>query len=232
MINSCTSCSRVSDAINCPKCKGCKVVKNGKTKNRKQQYYCKNCGKRFIQYYCYQAYQSDTNKHIILFTKEGLGIRSTARILQISPTTLLKRIVSIAESIPQPIIIKGKEYEVDEMYTYIRSKRNFIWLVYALEKKSKKVVRFNVGKRTNKTLSRVLDALQLSEAKRIFTDSLKNYRHLIDQKIHSVKRFGTNHIERKNLTLRTRLKRLNRRTICFSKSLLLLIAVLKIYFWV
>ena len=66
---------------------------------------------------------------------------------------------------------------------------------------------------------------------KIFTDRLKNYRYLIDEKVHSVKRFGTNHIERKNLTLRTHLKRLNRRTICYSKSLVVLIAILKIYFW-
>ncbi|MFY1046718.1 IS1 family transposase [Chryseobacterium sp. GP-SGM7] len=34
-----------------------------------------------------------------------------------------------------------------------------------------------------------------------------------------------------NLNIRTHLKRLNRRTICFSKSNLILIAILKIYFW-
>jgi insertion element IS1 protein InsB len=72
---------------------------------------------------------------------------------------------------------KGKTYEVDEMCTYIRHKRNFIWLVYALEKNSKNVVSFNVGRRTNKTLSHVLDTLKLSEAKKIFTDRLKNYRY-------------------------------------------------------
>nr|WP_317616750.1 IS1 family transposase [Flavobacterium circumlabens] len=104
-------------------------------------------------------------------------------------------------------------------------------MVYALEKNSKNIVNFNVGKRTNKTLSRVLDTLKLSEAKKIFTDRLKNCRYLIDEKLYSVKRFGTNHIERKNLTLRTHLKRLNRRTICYSESLVVLIAILKIYFW-
>jgi len=92
-------------------------------------------------------------------------------------------------------------------------------------------VSFSVGKRTNKTLNRVLETLKLSEAKKIFTDRLKNYRYLLDQEMHSVKRFGTNHIERKNLTLRTHLKRLNRRTICFSKSLVIFTAVMKIYFW-
>jgi len=232
MSENATSCSRVSDDINCPRCKEKKIVKNGTTKNKKQQYYCKSCGKRFIENYTYRAYFSNLNQQIILFTKEGLGIRSTARILKISTTTLLKRIVAIAKNIHKPVISKGKTYEVDEMCTYIRHKRNFIWLVYALEKDSKKVVSFNVGKRTNKTLRRVLDTLKLSEAKKIFTDRLKNYSYLIDKKLHSVKRFGTNHIERKNLTLRTHLKRLNRRTICFSKSLVILISVLKIYFWI
>lgn len=208
------------------------MIKYGKTKSGNQRYICKLCRKTRVENYTYQAYKPDIDKNIIQFTKEGLGIRSTARVLKISTTTLLKRIVVIAKNIHQPIISRGKTYEVDELCTYIRHKRNFIWLVYALEKDSKSVVSFNVGKRTNKTLSRVLDSLKLSEAKKIFTDRLKNYRYLIDEKLHSVKRFGTNHIERKNLTLRTHLKRLNRRTICFSKSLIVLISVLKIYFWI
>jgi IS1 family transposase len=208
------------------------MIKYGKTKSGNQRYICKLCKKTRVKNYTYQAYKPDIDESIIQFTKEGLGIRSTARLLKISTTTLLKRIVSIARNITKPIIRKGKTYEVDELCTYIRHKKNYIWLVYALEKNSKTVVSFNVGKRTNKTLSRVLDTLKLSEAKKIFTDRLKNYRYLIDEKLHSVKRFGTNHIERKNLTLRTHLKRLNRRTICFSKSLIVLISVLKIYFWI
>nr|WP_230406458.1 IS1 family transposase [Flavobacterium fluviale] len=159
-------------------------------------------------------------------------MRSTARILKISTTTLLKRIILIARSIAKPIISRGKTYEVDELCTYIKHKKNYIWLVYALEKNSRSFVSFNVGKRTNKTLNRVLETLKLSDAKKIFTDRLKNYRYLIDEKVHSIKRFGTNHIERKNLTLRTHLKRLNRRTMCFSKSLVIFTAVLKIYFWI
>ena len=134
MSKNATSCFRVSDGTNCPRCREKKVSKNGTTKNKKQQYYCKSCGKRFIENYTYMAYKSDVDKNIIQFTKEGLGIRSTSRILKISTTTLLKRIVSIAKTINQPIISKGKIYEVDEMFTYIRHKRNFIWLVYALEK--------------------------------------------------------------------------------------------------
>lgn len=214
----------------CILCEG-KLIKHGFTSLGKTRFKCSNCKKTKVEYYSSNTYKLNTNEKIIQFTKEGLGIRSTARILKISVTTLLKRIVFIARNITKPIISKGKTYEVDELCTYIRQKKNYIWLVYTLEKNSKNVVSFNVGKRTNKTLNRVLETLKLSDAKKIFTDRLKNYRYLIDEKLHSVKRFGTNHIERKNLTLRTHLKRLNQRTICYSKSLVVLIAILKIYFW-
>ncbi|OUL60306.1 IS1 family transposase [Flavobacterium sp. AJR] len=223
-----------SNQTRCYRCVGDirNMIKYGKTKSGNQRYICRACGKTRVKNYAYLAYKGDINQNIIQLTKEGLGIRSTARILKISATTLLKRIVSIAKNIVKRNITKGKTYEVDELCTYIRHKRNYIWLVYALERNSKTVVSFNVGKRTNKTLNRVLETLKLSDAKKIFTDRLKNYRYLIDKKVHSVKRFGTNHIERKNLTLRTHLKRLNRRTICFSKSLVIFTAVLKIYFWI
>jgi len=224
-------CSKVSDTHLCPYCKNKEIIKNGSTKNKKQQYFCKKCRKRFIDYYTYKAYQTTTNQQIIILTKEGLGIRSTARVLQISTATLLKRIVAIAQNIPQPVISKGKDYEVDEIRTFLKRKSKLIWIVYALERDTKNIAGFCVGARTNKTLHTVVKTLQFSGAKRIFTDGLKNYSYLISKAIHRVKRYGTNHIERNNLNLRTHLKRLNRRTICFSRNLVVLTAVLRIYFW-
>lgn len=38
------------------------------------------------------------NQEIIQLTKEGLGIRSTARVLKISASTLLKRIIKTFHS--------------------------------------------------------------------------------------------------------------------------------------
>ncbi|MBP6430489.1 MAG: hypothetical protein KA319_01880 [Ferruginibacter sp.] len=66
---------------------------------------------------------------------------------------------------------------------------------------------------------------------KIYTDGLSNYKYLVPPTLHSIKQFGTNRIERVNLNLRTHLKRLGRRTICFSKSLAMLLACVKIYFW-
>jgi len=207
------------------------MVKNGKTSYGKQRFICKNCRRSRVESYTYPAYHPGLNSEIIKLTKEGLGIRSTARVLGISTATLLRRIITISKNIKLPVILFGKSYEVDEMCTYIGNKNHRIWIVYALEKESKKIVSFNVGTRTNKTLKVVLGTLQFSKAKQIYTDGLKNYRYLIEKEIHQVIRFGTNHIERFNLNLRIHLKRLNRRTICFSRSSVMLNAILKIYFW-
>ena len=160
-----------------------------------------------------------------------MGIRSTASILQISTTTLLRRIISIAEGIIQPTISFHQAYELDEMRFFIKNKANPMWLVYAINKNTKDIVSFCIGKRTNRTLNTAIKTLIYSNPEKIYTDKLRNYQYLIPKEIHVNKRFGTNSIERKNLSIRTHLKRLNRRTICFGKSLAISNAVLKIYFW-
>ena len=175
--------------VKCNFCNG-NCIKNGFQSNGIQRYKCSICKQRQQKDYLYNAYKPDINQNIIQLTKEGVSIRSTARILKISTTTLLKRIIAIAKQVQKPIIRYGKEYEVDELCTYIRNKRNFCWIVLALERESKRVMSFAVGKRTNKTLSHVLHTLQLSFAKRIFTDRLINYKYLIDDKLHTVKRFA------------------------------------------
>jgi IS1 family transposase len=196
-----------------------------------QRYLCKSCNKTFVKSYHNQAYQPHTNHHISSLIKESCGIRSISRLLQISTTTLLKRILTIARNTAKTIIIKGGRYEVDEMRSYIKKKCRLIWIVYALERSTKTVVSFNIGARTNRTLNVVLRTLQYAEAKTIYTDKLPAYKYLIEGNIHCTQYRGTNHIERKNLSIRTQLKRLSRGTICFSKSAAILAACLAIYFW-
>jgi len=232
MIESHYRCARVSDTGICPFCYSSKIIRNGTTKTRKQQYICKGCHKRFLDYYTYKAYHSNINPLIIQLTKEGLGIRSIARVLQISATTLLRRIKNIAENIVSPVLSFGKTYELDEMRFYIRKKSNPMWLVYAIDKVTRETAAFYIGKRNNQTLNTVVKTLLNARAATILTDQQKNYQYLIPKSIHNTKRYGTNGIERKNLMLRTHLKRLNRRTIGFSRSITILSAILKIYFWI
>jgi len=207
------------------------MIKWGKTSSGNQRYKCQICGQSRLKYYSYKAYLPHTEKYIVDLLKEGCGVLSISRLLKISPNTVQKKILEYSSKIKRPPISMNKEYELDEMCTYVGRKLNVHWIAYAIRKDNRQVVDFRIGKRTNKTLRPIVETLQLSKATRIYTDKLKNYRYLIEQAIHYTKSRGTNYIERHNLTLRTKLKRLSRRTICFPKSLLMLKACLTILFW-
>jgi len=211
------------------KCNYCKqkCTKEGRQINGKQKYRCKSCYKYQQQHYNKKV----PDQSIINLLKEGCGIRSIARLLKISPTTTIRKILTISSQIKSPSIVMGKMYEVDELCTYIGNKNRKRWVAYSLRKDTKEVVNFAVGTRTKRTLKQIVNSLLLSEAKIIYTDKLNIYNSLIPEEIHCNKQYRINHIERKNLTLRTHLKRLNRKTICFSKSMVMLTACLKIYFW-
>jgi len=80
------------------------------------------------------------------------------------------------------------------------------------------VVDLNVGGRTKKNLKRVTDTLVLADCKRIYTDGLDICKQIIPAALPKVTRYGTNRIERKNLSLRTHLKRLTAKQYVFRKA--------------
>jgi len=163
---------------------------------------------------------------------ESVSIRGIARILKIALATVIKKIKLIAEKIIKPPIpLNCKMLELDEIRTYINKKENQYWVAYAICGETKKVIDFVVGGRTKRTLRMIVNTLLLSNVETIKTDKLNIYRSLIPERQHISNAYNINHIERNNLNLRTHLKRLSRRTICFSKNLLILECCLKIYFW-
>jgi insertion element IS1 protein InsB len=54
---------------------------------------------------------------------------------------------------------------------------------------------------------------------RFYSDEWGAYQRQLDPEQHHIGKRNTQKIERKHLTLRTRLKRLARKTICFSKTI-------------
>lgn len=90
-----------------------------------------------------------------------------------------------------------------------------------MEKTTRKVLAFTFGKRDNATYQKLIDLLPAGLIERLDTDDWKSYKRIRFTPIHKIGKDLTWRIERKNLDLRTRIKRLARRTICFSKSELL-----------
>jgi insertion element IS1 protein InsB len=184
-----------------------------------------------VGHYKYKACQPGTSQWITSLLTEGCGIRSIARLPAISATTVLKRILRISKSIAKPAIALYKEYEIDELRTFYKSKDRLLWIVCALQKDTGAVVDFAIVSRTLKTLKRVTDTVLIAGAVKVYTDKLCLYRSLLPPAVHITKQYSINHLERKHLSMRTHLKRLARRTICFSRSRAMLGACVRIYFW-
>ena len=79
----------------CPHCQGNNVVKRGKSDNDKQRYLCKNdaCAHgSFRLEYAYKGRLPEIKQKIIEMALNGSGIRDTARVLEISPTTVIQEL--------------------------------------------------------------------------------------------------------------------------------------------
>ncbi|NJR66940.1 MAG: IS1 family transposase [Leptolyngbyaceae cyanobacterium CRU_2_3] len=83
------------EPIYCPDCDGIKVIKHGTTPDGKQRYFCQNleCDRRtFILQYTYCGHSPEVKQEISDMAVKGSGIRDTARVLHISPTTVIKEL--------------------------------------------------------------------------------------------------------------------------------------------
>jgi insertion element IS1 protein InsB len=103
------------------------------------------------------------------------------------------------------------------MWSFVGSKQNQRWLWYAIERTSRNVIAFALGPRTDETYRQLLALLPPDLLDRYYTDDWGAYKRVPFQPLRVRGKRGTQRIERKNLTLRTRIKRLTRKTICFSK---------------
>ena len=108
--------------------------------------------------------------------------------------------------------------EADEQWSYVGSKQQQRWLFYALDKVSGKVLAYVFGKRSPSTLDRLLQRLRVFNIRLWFTDKWPVYAKKLPYHLHIASKKFTQKIERHNLNLRLHIKRLDRKTLCFSKS--------------
>lgn len=103
------------------------------------------------------------------------------------------------------------------MWSYVGKKENQRWLWYVIERQSRRVLAFVLGPRTDATYRKLLALLPPKLLDRCNTDNWGAYDRVPFEPLRVVSKMGNQRIERANLTLRTRIKRLTRKTICFSK---------------
>jgi insertion element IS1 protein InsB len=223
-------------AVRCPHCQSDQIVKHGKTARGTQRYLCQNilCAKgSFLLDYCNRGCVPEVKHLIIDMSLNASGVRDTARSLQISTSTVLHELrkkAAVLESVNTGLlrtlhstettvnIERAGEAEMDEMWSFVGKKGHQRWLWHAIDHHTGAVLAYVFGRRKDEVFLRLKALLEPFGLTRYFTDHWGAYTRHLESDVHSPGKRNTQNIERTHLTLRTRIKRLVRKTICFSKS--------------
>jgi len=86
----------ITQVLHCPYCQGIDIVRHGKSPEGKQRYCCRQCregsGHTFLLEYSYAGQSPEVKQQIVDMAMNASGIRDTARVLHVSPTTVLKEL--------------------------------------------------------------------------------------------------------------------------------------------
>jgi len=115
-------------------------------------------------------------------------------------------------------IAQAGEAEMDEMWSVVGKKDHPRWLWHAIDHHTGAVLAYVFGRRKDEVFLKLKALLKPFGVKRFYTDQWGASKRHLNPEEHMPGTRHTQNIERKHLTLRTRIKRLVRKTICFSKS--------------
>jgi insertion element IS1 protein InsB len=113
---------------------------------------------------------------------------------------------------------RGLSSELDEMWSYVVRKTNPRWLWHAIDHHTGKVLAYVFGRRKDQVFLELKALLEPFGITRYYTDGWGAYERHVEADKHTVGKANTQKIESKHTNLRARIKRLARRTICFSKT--------------
>ncbi|WP_414635094.1 IS1 family transposase [Beggiatoa leptomitoformis] len=211
----------------CPECQSHHVIKNGKTHFGKQNYKCRGCGRQFVENANPKRISQETWEQVERLLKEKRSLAGISRVTGISGTWLQRYVNRLYEKQKLEPMVKKKgalQLECDEMWSFVGKRREKVWIWLALDKETREVVGFAVGKRDKRGASALWESLPsvYRQCAVCYTDFWEAYKGVLPSKCHRAvgKETGlTNHIERFNNTLRQRVSRLVRKTLSFSKKL-------------
>ncbi|MBP9742584.1 MAG: IS1 family transposase [Burkholderiales bacterium] len=110
--------------MGCPKCNGVNIIKDGIVKN-KQRYLCKLCNYRYTVFQHSTSKSADIKRQALELYLEGLNFRAIGRFLRVSHVAVYNWIKSFVENLDDPKYNSPvKIIELDEMHSYIGSKKN------------------------------------------------------------------------------------------------------------
>lgn len=149
----------------------------------------------------------------------GSGVRDVGTVLGISLGCVLRCLLVAARGLViRPRRTHYHKVQIDEVYTFVGSKKKKVWLLYAYAQEEDEILALTLGKRGKKTLKDLLKRLGDVRVNFWCTDRWKVFREVLPPDEHLVGKAFTKAIEGVNTCLRARCRRLHRRTAGFSKK--------------
>ena len=106
-----------------------------------------------------------------------------------------------------------------EFSSFVGKKSSQRWTWYVIERHSGKILAYHCGRRTDESLKLLVEKVSHLPIEICHTDDWAAYERCLPQQYRQITgKDNTWRIERKNLNFRIHLKRLSRKTICFSKN--------------
>lgn len=113
---------------------------------------------------------------------------------------------------------RGLTAELDELWSYVAKKSQPRWLWHAIDHSTGQVLAYGFGRRQDDIFLKLQQLLAPFGITKFSPDGWGAYERHLDPEQHQVGKEHTQNIESKPINVRTRIKRLMRRTICFSKT--------------
>ena len=150
----------------------------------------------------------------------GSGIRDVSEIFGVSISKTLSILTKSSYNIKPQKTHYGC-LEVDELWTFVGSKQDRHWLIYAYDRETGEIVAWVWGNRdtnTAKKLRKKLTELGVTYDS-VATDDWQSFINAFKGVVHFIGKNYTEGIEGNNCRLRHRMRRLFRKTCNFSKKL-------------
>jgi insertion element IS1 protein InsB len=234
----------VSVPVHCPYCQSSEVIKAGTHANGTQRYRCQNeqCVRRiFLLQYQDRGRVPEVRRQVVDMALNGSGIRDTARVLRISPTTVIAVLkkASALQLVNRALlpsrrsralrVSAGRAVELAEMWSFVGAKKRARWLWHAIDHHTGRVLAYVVGTRKDAAFLKFKALLAPFGITRYYTDKAGVYHRPLPPAQHTIGELSMQKIERKHLSLRTRLKRFARKTLGYSRSRVMHDLVIGVY---
>ena len=216
---------QVTVTKSCPHCKSTDIIKNGKDYKGDQKFHCNACG-AYGTLDTTGRYTSERKEEILRAYQERSSMHGISRIFGTARKTLARWLKQKAKVVPEVTdtlepVRPGDVLELDELWSFVYSKANPRWVWIALCRRTRQIVAFFVGDRSELSCRELWNKIpEVYRDCHTFSDFWDAYLKVFATgKHHSVgKESGeTNHVERWNNTLRQRIARFVRKTLSFSK---------------